>query len=266
MSQKRRLFASIHDVTPVHKQRLEKLVPLVENCVGSGKFALLAVPDFHGEGLIDSDRAFASRLRGWSDDGCEVFLHGFTHRDTARHVGRLAGFKARHLTASEGEFLSLDHATASRILIEGRKRVEDVIGRSVAGFIAPAWLYSDDAQRAIADLGFALAEDHFRVWHPVSGTVLARGPVVTYASRSPARLLSSLAWSRIASVVLKPFATVRLGVHPHDVDAPELVNEIKRALTAFIKTHRPSHYKELLTPAHCDITCGSRSLTASDLL
>jgi predicted deacetylase len=263
MSRSRRLLVSIHDVTPFHAQRLEKLVPLVEGRVGAGNFALLAVPDFHGEGRIDSDRAFAARLRGWSNAGCEVFLHGHRHRDTAYHIGAVARLKARHLTAREGEFLGLDHATATALLIDGRKRVEDVIGRSVAGFIAPAWLYGRDALRAIADLRFPIAEDHFRVWHPPSGRVLARGPVITYASRTPTRMLSSLAWSRAASLLLRSCKTVRLGVHPHDVDALELVREIGRALRAFSKSHQPSRYADLLAqPAAAK--CGNASPAASE--
>lgn len=262
----RRLLASIHDVTPVHAGKLDQLVRLVESCIGAGNFALLAVPDFHGEGLIDSDRAFATRLRKWSDSGCEVFLHGYFHRDSVSHHGRIAKFKARHLTASEGEFLGLDYATATRLMVDGRKRVEDVIGRGVSGFVAPAWLYSKEALQAIAEQGFTLAEDHFKVWHPVGGKVLARGPVITYASRSPLRLLSSLAWSRIASVALKLTATVRLGVHPHDVDAPELVLEIERALNQLKRTHRPSHYRDLLATDFSKPMCGNETRTASDLL
>jgi uncharacterized protein len=263
MSRSRRLLASIHDVTPVHGRRLERLVPFVEERVGAGKFALLAVPDFHGQGKIDSDHAFAAKLRGWSDAGCEVFLHGHAHRDTGRHSGAVARLKAEHLTAGEGEFLSLDHPTATALLIDGRKRVEDVIGRSVAGFIAPAWLYSRDTRRAIADLCFPIAEDHFCVWHPPSGLVLTRGPVVTYASRSPIRMVSSLAWSRVASILLKPSTTIRLGVHPHDIDQPELEREIARALRAFSKSHAPGRYADLL-PRLASDGCGNANLVASE--
>lgn len=263
MSNERRLLASIHDVTPVHARRLERLVPLVQEHVGVGRFALLAVPDFHREGGIDSDRAFAARLRGWSDDGCEVFLHGYLHRDSAGHAGALSRLKANHLTAGEGEFLGLDHATALRLLVDGRSRVEDVIGRPVAGFIAPAWLYGQAALQAIADLDFPIAEDHFRVWHPPSGRVLARGPVITYASRTPMRMLSSLLWSRIATLALKPAKTVRLGVHPHDVDEPELVREIARALGVLSRSHSPGHYANLL-PNSASAKCGKEKSAASE--
>jgi uncharacterized protein len=219
----------------------------VEKLVGKGRFALLVVPDFHRAGRICDDPAFARKLRGWADDGCEIFLHGFTHLDESAHVTRAAHIKAQRMTAGEGEFLGLSYAEASRKLSEGRAMIEQAIGRPVAGFIAPAWLYGTDSLRAIADQGFDLVEDHFGVWNPQSGETFARGPVVTYASRSRLRLFSSLLWSRVASTLLSKAKTVRLAVHPHDVDAPELLTEIARALTAFAHSHTPSGYRELLS-------------------
>jgi uncharacterized protein len=240
-----RLLTSIHDVTPYHLQRLEQLVPIIEEVVGKGKFALLVVPDFHREGRLDQNAVFAKQLRGWADDGCDIFLHGFTHLDESEYSSFGAGLKAKRLTAGEGEFLGLSYYDATRKLIDGRKVVEDIIGRPVTGFIAPAWLYSPGSLRAIADQGFDLCEDHFRVWNPQNDEVYARGPVVTYASRSPTRLLSSLLWSRIATVALSRANVVRFAVHPHDVDAPELVAEIRRALLAFNRSHIASSYREL---------------------
>ena len=219
---------------------------MVEAVIGEGKAALLAVPNFHGQGMIDGDRDFTAMLRGWSDAGSEVFLHGFYHQDRVEHTGGMARFKAKHLTAGEGEFLGIDLETARALLVDGRNRIEDVIGRPVAGFVAPAWLYGEAAKQAIAELGFAIAEDHFRVWEPPTGKVIARGPVITYASRSPARLLSSLIWSRVARVAFKPMQDVRIGVHPHDWDAPELVTEIRRCLNDFSRTHHPAHYADLI--------------------
>jgi uncharacterized protein len=251
MTGPRRLLASIHDVTPFHAQRLERLVPLLEAVVGKGHFALLVVPDFHRTGAIDADPAFARQLRGWADEGCEIFLHGFTHRDETLHGSHLAQIKAKRLTAGEGEFLGLGYQAASRKLADGRKMIEDVIGRPVRGFVAPAWLYSADSLQAIADQDFGIAEDHFSVWNPQNGTTLARGPVVTYASRTLLRLLGSLLWSRMATVALACATTVRFAVHPHDIDAPELVSEITRALAAFTRSHNPSRYSDLLTTARC---------------
>ena len=100
-----------------------------------------------------------------------MFVHGWFHQDRAAHTG-FAAIKAHHLTASEGEFLGLSRDVAAQRMADGRALIEDIIGRPVAGFVAPAWLYGDGARAALADSGFALAEDHFRVWRPAGGEVL----------------------------------------------------------------------------------------------
>jgi uncharacterized protein len=241
----KRLLASIHDVTPYHADRLDHLVPLVERIVGPGRYALLVVPDFHRSGLLRDNLAFANRLRSWADAGCEIFLHGFSHLDESIHLSRTAKVKAERLTAGEGEFLGLDYDDATSRLQDGRSMLEDMIGRPVAGFIAPAWLYGSGALKALADQGFTLAEDHFRVWNPQTDAVLARGPVITYASRSLPRLASSILWSRIATIALTKAKTVRFAVHPHDVESPSLMREIERALRVLTKTHLPSAYADL---------------------
>jgi uncharacterized protein len=241
----KRLLASIHDVTPYHADRLDRLVPLVERIVGPGRYALLVVPNFHRSGLLRDNLAFANRLRSWADAGCEIFLHGFSHLDESQHISRAAQIKAQRLTAGEGEFLGLDYDDATSRLQDGRSMLEDMIGRPVAGFIAPAWLYGSDSLKALADQGFTLAEDHFRVWDPQTDVVLARGPVITYASRSLPRLVSSILWSRIATIALTKAQTVRFAVHPNDVDSLGLMREIERALRALVKTHLPSAYADL---------------------
>src|SRR3546814_3302789 len=97
-----------------------------------------------------------------------MFVHGWFHEDTATHSGA-AQFKARHMNAGEGEFLGLDEATALQRMNDGKALIEDVIGRQTAGFIAPAWLYGDGAHAALRKAGFALAEDHWKVWNPATG-------------------------------------------------------------------------------------------------
>jgi predicted deacetylase len=241
----RRLLASIHDVTPFHAARLERLVPLVEEALGPGRYALLVVPDFHRQGLLTGDPRFARRLRGWAEAGCEIFLHGFTHVDESRHAGVAARWKASRMTAGEGEFLGLSTREAEVRILEGRDMIEQLTGRPIAGFVAPAWLYGEDSLAALAAQNIRLIEDHFRVWNPQNSAVFARGPVVTYASRSRARIASSILWSRLATILLARASTVRLAVHPHDVDSPRLMREIARALAAFARSHQPAAYADL---------------------
>jgi len=242
---RRILLASIHDVGPRFESEVDRLVDRVEAHVGTGRFAMLVVPDHWGEAPLSQSPAFAARLRRWADNGVEMFLHGWSHRDDSAHADARAAWKAKHMTAGEGEFLGLSEAEATRRLRAGREVVEDAIGRPVAGFIAPAWLYGPGAHAAVRHEHFPLAEDHMQVWDPASGDVLARGPVITWASRSRARIRSSLAFAALARFALQPLRTVRLAVHPGDAHVPSLLRSIDATFTAF-GGRRAAHYSDLL--------------------
>jgi predicted deacetylase len=149
------------------------------------------------------------------------------------------------MTAGEGEFLGLGREEAMRRLQRGRSLLEDIIGASVDTFVAPAWLYSDGARAALADLGFLVAEDHWRVWSPASRMVLARGPVITWASRSAWRRGSSLAAAAVLRHAIQCAETVRIAVHPGDLSSEALVRSIGTTLDAF-RRHRAGRYVDLL--------------------
>jgi predicted deacetylase len=237
----KRLFASIHDVSPRFESEVDRLLDHLGPHVGR-RLAMLVVPDHWSSAPITP--AFATRLRGWADEGVEMFVHGWTHHDDAAHRRAAAALKARHMTAGEGEFLGLDHAEALLRMRRGKALVEDITGRAAAGFIAPAWLYSAGARAALADAGFALAEDHARVWQP-GGAVVARGPVITWASRTRLRQLSSLAAAAALRHALQPTPNVRIAVHPGDTGVPALLASITATFAAF-RRHRPSAYADLL--------------------
>ncbi len=251
----RRLLASIHDVGPRFESEVDQLADRLAGLLGGPRFAMLVVPDHWGEAPLSQSPAFAARLRGWADQGVEMFVHGWFHKDLAAHTG-LAALKARHMTASEGEFLGLDQAEAARRMADGRALIEDIIGRPVAGFIAPAWLYGEGARAALAGSGFTLAEDHMRVWQPASGTVLARGPVITWASRSRNRQLSSRFFAGVARYALHPLPIVRIAVHPGDVHVPALVRSIDKTFGAFTGRRRAGRYADLLAPAAPPVKAG----------
>ena len=150
------------------------------------------------------------------------------------------------MTAREGEFLGLDEAEARRRMREGRAIIEDAIGRPVAGFIAPAWLYGEGARRALAEENFALAEDHLRVWRPSDGAILSRGPVVTWASRSRARKACSIGFAGVARTLMRSIPVVRLAVHPGDAGCPALMASIDMTVSAFSAGREPARYRNLM--------------------
>lgn len=239
------MLASIHDVHPGSLDAVERLAAQFERHLGGPRYAMLVVPDHWGRNAIAGNAGFAAKLRGWAESGIEMFVHGWFHQDRAEHHG-VAALKAKHMTASEGEFLGLSRDEAARRMAEGKALVEDMIGRPAAGFIAPAWLYGPGAMAALAASGFALAEDHMKVWRPASGEVLAKGPVITWASRSRARTASSLLAAALGRSFLAPLPTVRVAVHPGDVTKPAILRSIDRTLAAFTRNRAVGRYADLL--------------------
>ena len=239
------LLASIHDVGPRFEREVDQLADQLSRILGGPKFAMLVVADHWSEAPLAAARAFQAKLRGWSDAGVEMFVHGWFHKDLAEHSGA-ASFKAKHMTAGEGEFLGLSEEVAAQRMADGKALLEDIIGRPAAGFIAPAWLYGDGARAALAKSGFALAEDHFRVWQPATGQVLAKGPVITWASRSKGRQLSSRFFAGLARHALHLQDVVRVAVHPGDTTVPALVDSIETTYTAFAGRRPAGRYADLL--------------------
>ena len=246
MTAKPRLLLSIHDVSPRSEDAVLRLRELIASNGGDRSLALLVVPNHWNQAPIRAGTPFAARLRGWAEQGDEIFLHGWFHRDAAAHARPADRWRARWMTAGEGEFLGLSQAEATRPMRDGRSLLEDVTGRAVAGFVAPAWLYGPGARAALAELGFPLAEDHLRVWHPPTGAVLARGPVITWATRSRSREASSLAWAALARRVLGSSATVRIGVHPGDIESAPVRASIAATIAHFAARRLQGRYADLL--------------------
>lgn len=244
----KRLLLSIHDVSPRFLPQIERLDAHFARHGDTDRIALLVVPDHWGEAPIARDPAFCAWLRRRHAGGAEIILHGWSHRDDGGDArGVIDRLRGRTMTAGEGEFLTLPHAEALRRMREGRDLLQQIIGAPVEGFVAPAWLYGPGALAALRDAGFAFAEDHLRVWRPATGDVLARSPVVTWASRSRARLLSSLVAAAALRPILPLLPIIRIGVHPGDVAAMSLMDSIRATVRHARRTHRPARYGDLLS-------------------
>lgn len=244
-SSPRRLLVSIHDVSPCFQRQIDFLYDQLRNALGGSSLAMLVVPNFWRRAPIAEAPYFVQRLRRWADAGVEMMLHGWVHRDDQSHARVGNAFKARYLTAGEGEFLGLSRAEATRRLRDGRRALEDATGRPISGFVAPAWLYSPGTLEALGEQGFRIAEDHWRVWDPATGQRLAFAPVITWASRSKLRTAASLALARVAPTLLESFDVARLAVHPGDVGVPAIRRSIERTLAGLAQGRTAIRYADL---------------------
>lgn len=238
----RLLLASVHDVSPRFEGEVDRLLAILSPHVGN-RVAMLVVPNHWGDAPIVPGSQFAGRLRRWTEEGAEIFLHGYFHRDQSSYRDRVKRMRARFMTAGEGEFLGLSRAEARSRISDGKALLEDVIGKRIDGFVAPAWLYGEGALAAMADCSIPIAEDHLRVWAPATGERLATGPVITWASRTRARMASSL----LAAAMLRraPLHILRIGVHPPDCRHPALVRSIERTFTAAAEGRKAARYSDL---------------------
>ena len=106
------LLFSIHDVTPRHFDRLLRIDRLLCDSGIGNRYAMLVVPDFWRQWPLEAYPAFRSWLKSKAEDGVEMILHGFSHIDETDHGRLMDRFRARVMTAREGEFLGLDEAEA----------------------------------------------------------------------------------------------------------------------------------------------------------
>ena len=231
------VHVSIHDVSPAWRGEVELALEAAH--AHGVKPALLVVPDFHGRASLAEDPGYCDRLRELQADGHEIYLHGYYHQARSWDAGRSADggnatvARARHafaqkvVSGGEAEFSDVSREEALHRLDEGERMLRDA-GLSIRGFVAPAWSMPAWVHELLAERSYAFTEDHTRVYDPA--TKRSRASVVlNYASRTPGRLLSSVAWCRIARPARR-LLPARIAIHPADMKYALLRSEIASLL------------------------------------
>ena len=231
------VHVSIHDVSPAWRDEVELALEAAH--AHGVKPALLVVPDFHGRASLAEDPGYCDRLRELQADGHEIYLHGYYHQARSWDAGRSADggnatvARARHafaqkvVSGGEAEFSDVSREEALHRLDEGERMLRDA-GLSIRGFVAPAWSMPAWVHELLAERSYAFTEDHTRVYDPA--TKRSRASVVlNYASRTPGRLLSSVAWCRIARPARR-LLPARIAIHPADMNYALLRSEIASLL------------------------------------
>jgi predicted deacetylase len=226
------VHVSIHDVSPVWADEVEAALEL---CAAvDARPALLVVPDFHGRSPLLGDGRFCERLRELQRRGHEVYLHGFFHRSGEGYerggsrAGRLAWlFAQRVVSAHEAEMSDVSPDEGRRRLVDG-ERVLRAAGLRIDGFVPPAWSMPRWLLPVLGERGYEFTEDHLRVYDP-AGKRARASVVLNWASRSPARLVSTVGWCRAAKHV-RALVPARIAIHPADMTFLLLRKEVARVL------------------------------------
>jgi len=225
------VHVSIHDVSPVWADEIEAALAL---CAAFGaRPALLVVPNFHAQAPLLDDARFCERLRDLQSNGHEIFLHGFFHQSQATDGhppvgGRLSWLFAQRVVSHGEAEMSGISAERGRALLANGETVLREAGLPMDGYVAPAWSMPVWLLTLLSDRGCRFTEDHLRIYDPLARRVRA-SVVLNWASRSPARLLSAVAWCRGAKHA-RAIVPARVAIHPADMRFLTLRREIEKAL------------------------------------
>ncbi|MBX9577043.1 MAG: polysaccharide deacetylase family protein [Chthoniobacterales bacterium] len=215
------LVVSIHDVAPSTQATVQEMIDDLKKS-GVSCCSLLVIPHYHEKELLTTAPAFVTWLQEKQKEGHEIVLHGWSHlRPAALHERLWTRWMTQHYTRGEGEFYDLRYDEARAKLKLGKAELEtagfDV--QKISGFIAPAWLLSKEAERAVVD-------ENFFYTTRLHGVIdLRKKPPGFYRSQSMVYSVSS-GWRRQVSLIWNEFLfrcaeqrewpLLRLGLHPPD--------------------------------------------------
>jgi predicted deacetylase len=223
------MSVTLHDVAPATQQRCERLIDRLQQ-IAAMPLTLLVVPHYQGR-LSDPD--FERWLQGRAQGGDELALHGLTHRDEGPPPNSLAERARRHwYTDREGEFAALDGAEATRRLRAGQRWFE-LRGWPLRGFVAPAWLLSEQSWLALLQQPFEytctrtalLALPRGAPDQPLRSL---HAPSIVYSTRAAWRRALSRPRNALLAHEERRQAWMRFELHPDDAQHEAVFDSLLR--------------------------------------
>lgn len=222
------LTVTLHDVAPATLARCREWVAQIER-VAPLPLTLLVVPHY---GYEPSTPEFEHWLDERLGRGDELALHGLTHRDDGPPPRSLADrLRRRVYTASEGEFAALDAADATQRMNAGR-RWFDRRGWTPRGFVAPAWLLSDEAWVALRGQPFDYTCTFGELLALQAPARRLRAHPIVYSTRAPWRRGLSQATNHLVGWGARRRMWMRLELHPSDVEHRAVCDAALRILAS----------------------------------
>src|SRR5438477_11119856 len=219
-SPRRSFVVSVHDVAPCTREASARIIEALQHA-GVRTTSLLVVPNYHREGSATEDTNFVSWLRDLEARGHEIVIHGYFHERPRRPGERIREkFMTRFYTKDEAEFFDLDYDEAFARITKARDEFK-AARLSPIGFVAPAWLLSDAAERAARDAGMQYTT---RIDSVLDLLTHEREPTrsLVYSTRSQWRRAASLGWNAALARILEMRDLARVSVHPQDFEARKI--------------------------------------------
>ncbi len=236
------IVVSLHDVAP-RTQRIANTIILKLGSRGIRVCSILVVPDYHHEGSFARHCEFVSWLRALEADGHEIVIHGYFHERPPRTKESLADkLVTRFYTRNEGEFYDLSYEEALRRITTARDEF-NAHGLKPRGFIAPAWLLGDEAERAVCDAQLEYTTRLRSVCDLRFGNVFPTRTLV-YSVHNNWRRSLSRSWNAASFLFLKTNPLLRLSIHPPDYSQPAIWKQILGFIEATKNARTATTYRD----------------------
>ena len=236
------LVVSLHDVAPSTQQITSTIVSELGRH-GVRVCSILVVPDYHHEGLFARRREFVTWLRALESDGHEIVIHGYFHERPPQTKETLRDtFVTRFYTRNEGEFYDLRYEEALRRITTARDEFH-AHGLKPRGFIAPAWLLGNEAERAVCDAQLEYTTRLRNVCDLRSGNIFPAKTLV-YSVHSRWRRMLSRSWNAILFRLLKTKSLLRISIHPPDYSQAAIWRQILGFIEATKNVRTATTYQD----------------------
>jgi hypothetical protein len=239
------LVVSLHDVRPQTREVCDSILTELEG-LGVPHCSLLVVPDHHGQGHFLHDPAFCEWLVERAHGGHEIVIHGYYHLRQRRGDEGLATRVATQVyTADEGEFYDVDRATAAALLARARDDFSQ-LGLAPDGFIAPAWLLSEEGEAALRETGCEYTTKLREVIDLRTGN-RTKSQSLVWSVRSGWRRAVSLMWNGMLFRSLGNNPLMRISIHPVDRPHRGIWSQIRRMVGLARRDRAPFTYERWIT-------------------
>ena len=263
MSAPRRTIAvALHDIEPATFERCALIRDWLDDH-GVDHVTLLVIPARDLHPLAERSPEMVSWLIERERGGDAIAQHGFQHlRSGARGVGPYQSLRTRGAD-HESEFLGLD-PNETRRAVDAGWRLMKLAGIEPRGFVAPGYAYTPALKRTLGErfhwwaalLGLhrthPASPGSYRA-HPDSAGVSAKaerallGPPIALSSTG--RLRRALSPALLRAGALISGTTLRLDLHPSDLEHPNHMLALEWVLKRSAYTREAVTYEQLASAA-----------------